>query len=123
MSPSEPDLRIVLRTHLTRAIKHRDRLATAALRSAIAAIDSAEAVPAAQTPSAEAGPVAGSVVGLGVAEAPPQHLTARDVVAVLESEIAERRAAATEVEAAGDQDRAADLRREADVVEAALRFP
>ena len=121
MNPSEPDLRIRLRTELTRAMKHRDRLATAALRSAIAAIDSAEAVPVAQTPSAEAGPIAGAVAGLGTAEVPRRDLTARDVVAVIESEIAERRLAAVEIEEAGRPERAAELRREAETLESVLR--
>lgn len=123
MNPSEPDLRAVLRTHLNRAMKHRDTLAVGALRSALGAIDNSEAVPTAQTPSADAGPIAGAVVGLGTAEALRHDLTPQDVVAVLEKEIAERRAAAEEIEAVGRPDRAADLRREADVIETALRFP
>lgn len=96
MNPSEPDLRAVLRTHLARAVKHRDTVAAGALRSALGVIEDA---------------------GAG------RTLTPQDVVAVVEGDVAERRAAAEEVETAGHQQRAADLRREADVVEAALRFP
>ena len=93
MNPSEPDMRAVLRTHLTRALKHRDALAAGALRSTLGAIDDAEA------------------------------LSAAEVIALVEAEIAQRRAASEEIEEAGRADRAAELRREADVIEAALRFP
>ena len=101
MNPSEPDMRAVLRTHLTRAIKHRDALAAGALRSTLGAIDDAEALSAAER----------------------RVLSPQDVVALVEAEIAQRRAASEEIEEAGRPDRAADLRREADVIEAALRFP
>ncbi|KGN40934.1 GatB/YqeY domain-containing protein [Knoellia aerolata] len=124
MNPSEPDMRVVLRTHLTRAIKHRDALAAGALRSTLGAIDNAEALTAQEvTPTAGDGPIAGATTGLGSSETQRRVLSPQDVVALVEAEIAERRAASEEIEEAGRPDRAADLRREADVIEAALRFP
>ena len=61
MNPSEPDLRAVLRAHLTRAIKHRDALAAGALRSTLGAIDNAEALSAQEaTPTVGDGPIAGA---------------------------------------------------------------
>ncbi len=73
--PSEQDLRQRLRTALVTAVKARDTVAVPALRSALSAIDNAEAV----TPDAaatrglaiEQGPVAVGVgVGVGAAAAP-----------------------------------------------------
>ena len=42
---SDDDLRPLLRRHLGAAVRHRDRIAVAALREAIAALDNAEAIP------------------------------------------------------------------------------
>jgi hypothetical protein len=116
------DLRTLLRTELTRAMKHHDRLAAGALRSAIGAIDNAEALPPRESvaPAGE-GPIAGAAVGLGATEAARRDLTPQDVHEVLEAEVAERREAADEMQGAGRPDRAADLRREADLLESVLR--
>ena len=122
MATSPPDLRALLRLELTRAMKHHDRLAAGALRSAIGAIDNAEALPGgAMVPSPGEGPVAGAAVGLRATEAERLDLTPQDVRAVVEAEVAERREAAEEMHGAGRPDRAADLRREADLIEAVLR--
>ncbi|WP_278255357.1 GatB/YqeY domain-containing protein [Nocardioides convexus] len=59
-----------LRADLTAAMRRRDRAAVSTLRSVLATIANAEAVPVADTPAATEGPVAGAVVGLGAAEAP-----------------------------------------------------
>ncbi|CAN7233619.1 hypothetical protein [Knoellia sp. LjRoot47] len=116
------DLRVVMRGALKDAMKGRDRLAASALRSALAAVDNAEAVPTEPGPTAGAGdsPIAGAVVGLGATEAARRELTADDVYSLVRAEIGERHAAADAVDAAGRPDRAADLRREADVLEAVL---
>jgi uncharacterized protein len=62
-------LRVVLRSRLTAAMRERDRAAVSVLRTAVAAIENAEAVPtdegAAVTTSAD---VAGAAIGLGVTE-------------------------------------------------------
>ena len=51
---SDDDLRPLLRRHLGAAVRHRDRIAVAALREAIAALDNAEAIPPDGDPKAEA---------------------------------------------------------------------
>ena len=101
-------MRQTLREALTSAIKARDTVAVAALRSALAAIDGAEAVDV-----GPAGPVvashpdvAGSVGGLGSADVPRRVLTDDDVVRLVRAEVAERRTAAAEYDRLGRGDRA-----------------
>ena len=124
MTASPTDLRILLRTELTRAMKHHDRLAAGAMRSAIGAIDNAEALPGGNPDAPRTdgeGPIAGAAVGLGAGEATRRTLTPQDALAVVECEVAERREAAAEMEGVGRPDRAADLRREADLIESVVR--
>jgi uncharacterized protein len=104
-----------LRMALVDALKGRDAVALAALRSAPAAIDNAEAVSTSGTPPAESTSqhVAGAVPGLGAAEVARRRLTKAEMDGVVEHEIAERRMAAAEYERLGDQDRAMRLRAEA----------
>ena len=72
-------------------MKARDQAAVSALRSALAAIDNAEAADAAQ---ASTGPgtaeFAGSVAGLGAGEVPRRVVTDADAVAIVRAEVAER---------------------------------
>src|SRR4051812_46902607 len=89
-----PTTRDELRRALPAAMRSRDTIAVSALRSAIAALDNAEAVAvetlaktSAATPSQH---VAGAAVGVGAAEVARRELSPADVVAVLEREIAER---------------------------------
>ncbi len=103
-------LRDRLRAALTAAMKRRDRCAAGALRSALGAIDNAEAVDASEV---RAGAIESSAVGLGVAEARRRELTEADIERIVRTEIDERHAAATEYETLGRADRAADLRAEA----------
>jgi len=71
------DLRARLRRHLSQAMRDRDRVATAVLRDAIAALDNAEAVdPGDEVVSQVSEHVAGGVVGLGAAEAERRLLDA-----------------------------------------------
>jgi hypothetical protein len=51
-------------------MRERDDTATSALRSALSAIDNAEAVDAPPQPTLASGPIAGAVVGVGAAEVP-----------------------------------------------------
>jgi len=102
-------------------MKAKDAVATSALRSVLAAIANAEAV--APPPG---GPLtggnahfAGSVAGVGAAEAGRRVLTAGEVAAIIAAEVADRRAAAAGYDASGHDDRASRLRREAEVIEAA----
>jgi hypothetical protein len=60
-----------------------------------------------------------SAAGVGAAEAQRRMLTGAEVAAIITAEVAERRAAATGYDESGYADRAARLRREAEVIEAA----
>ncbi|MBD0324450.1 MAG: hypothetical protein ICV72_13845, partial [Aldersonia sp.] len=63
---SRPDVRDRLRVALRSAMKERDRVAVAALRSTLGVIDDAEAVDIGGGPTA--GAIEESAVGLGAAE-------------------------------------------------------
>jgi uncharacterized protein len=111
-------MRTRLRDGLTAALKARDRVAVGALRSALAAIDNAEAVPVERPPAGVAGNehVAGAATGPGAAEAERRHLTAADLRSIVENEVRERSAAAQEYERNGRGDLAGRLRAEAEVL-------
>ncbi|WP_280346114.1 hypothetical protein [Nocardia neocaledoniensis] len=112
-----PALRDRLRAALKPAMKARDRSAVSALRSALGAIDNAEAVDAADV---KAGALEDSAVGLGVAEVSRRHLTEADIEAIVRREIDERRATALEYERLGATDRSADLTAQAETLAALL---
>ncbi|WP_328606453.1 GatB/YqeY domain-containing protein [Amycolatopsis sp. NBC_00345] len=115
-------MRTNLRRALTTAMKNRDRAAITALRSALAAIDNAESVPAEHLPSSAASNehVAGAAVGLGAAEVERRHLTEADVRSIVEKEAVDRVSAADEYERLGRADLAANLRAEAEVLDRQL---
>lgn len=117
-----PTVRDQLRRALGDALKSRDMVAVSALRSALGATDNATAVPAeaATAASASSPHIAGAAAGLGAAEAERRRLSDDDVIAIVGAEVAERRAAARDYERAGHADRAGRLRREADILAAAL---
>jgi uncharacterized protein len=131
MSTVRSRLRVALRA----AMKERDAAAMSALRSALAAIDNAEAVPASRQPSAappseaalseaapsENVPIAGGVAGLGGAEVPRCAITEEEAAAIAAAEAADRRAAARDYRAAGRADRADRLFSEAQAIESVLR--
>ncbi|GAB4584521.1 GatB/YqeY domain-containing protein [Nocardia sp. IFM 10818] len=110
-------LRDRLRAALPTAMKARDKNATAALRSALAAIDNAEAVDGSDM---QAGAIESSPAGLGTAERPRRDLTEADIEAIVRTEIADRLTAAAEYAGRGSSadDRAAALRAEAAALEA-----
>ena len=128
-----------MRRALTTAMKACDQPAVTALRSALAAIDNAEAVDTAKAPAAEAagavdtipaagdpagaGRIAGSAVGVGAAEVERRALTPAETEAIVRGEVAERRTAAHAYERAGLSGRAERLRAEADVLSAHLDDP
>lgn len=114
-------MRTIMRRDLTAALKARDRVAVSALRSALAAIDNAEAVPAAAGVRATDEHVAGSVVGVGAAEAARRELTPDDQHTIVATEVAERVDAARGYAQAGREDAAERLRAEADVLRRYLR--
>lgn len=110
-------MRTTLRRDLTAALKARDRVAVAALRSAIAAIENAAAVPAAPIDTSVGDEhFAGAKIGVGAAEAPRRVLTESDERSILAAEVRERTTAAEEYERLGRTDQAARLRAEADVL-------
>lgn len=86
----DDDIRAAMRRDLVIALKARDTETVAALRTAIAAIDNAEAVDTGAVPaSAPAGPVAGATAGLGSSEVPRRVLTAAEQKSVVSAVIAE----------------------------------
>ncbi|MFI5609612.1 GatB/YqeY domain-containing protein [Amycolatopsis sp. NPDC051903] len=111
-------MRASLRAGLTTALKNRDRVATTALRSALAAIDNAEAVPVDQPLSTAAGDehVVGAALGVGAAETARRELTDTDVRAIVAHEVRERTTAADKYERLGRTDAAERLRAEAVVL-------
>ena len=116
----------MVRQRLERALRDglraRDTVAVSALRSALAEIDNAGAVPV--DPSQVAGTsgphFAGAAAGLGAGEAGRRGLSAAETEEIVRAEIAERRAAACDYEQAGHAGQAGRLRREADVLTSAL---
>jgi uncharacterized protein len=117
-------------------MKARDQQAVAALRSALAAIDNAEAVEATNPLIGQVGaggggavvpgsaaPVAGAVRGLGAGEVERRSLTAGEMDAIVQREVAERRTAARAYEDAGQSRYAERLRAEAELLGSYLRDP
>jgi uncharacterized protein len=125
---SETDVQNSLRQALGAALRGRDLAAAAALRSALSAIGNAEAVAPPRAPESPAvkgdgevdgAHIAGAAAGLGAGEVPRRRLSEADAAAIVRAEIDERQAAAADYERAGHGDRAARLRREAEVLAAA----
>jgi hypothetical protein len=104
------DLRERLRAALSAAMEQRDTASVAVLRSALAALDNAGAVPVQDTGSAA---IEASPVGPGAREAPRRELSDDDLERLLQAEISERQDAARVYEQAGRQDQARRLREEA----------
>ncbi|WP_086819009.1 GatB/YqeY domain-containing protein [Allokutzneria sp. NRRL B-24872] len=109
-------MRATLRDSLTAALKARDRVAVAALRSALSAIDNAEAVPLEHQRVTGDEHFAGASAGVGATEAQRRDLTEADVRAVVENEVRERTTAAAEYAQRGLADAAARLHAEAEVL-------
>jgi hypothetical protein len=104
-------LRQLLRSSLKTALRQRDSVATRAFRSALAAIDNAEAV---QT-EATAGAIEAAAVGVGATEAPRRELSSAELRDILQHEVDERHTAADECAAAAPE-AAERLRAEAQVI-------
>jgi hypothetical protein len=125
-------LRAALRHGLATALKARDRDALAALRTAIAAIDNAQAVPApgtsapgttAQGTAAQGtgARIAGARSGAGSTEAPRRQLGPGEVRDILLGQIAEHASEAGRYDALGQGDAAERLRRQARTLAAYVR--
>ena len=110
-----------LRRGLTAALKARDPDALAAHRTAIAAIDNAEAVPAPSgnqaTTSAH---IAGATSGPGTTEAARRPLSDSELQDILREQIDERTREASRYDALGQADAAGRLRRQARTLAAYL---
>ncbi len=77
-----------LRQQLTGAMRRRDSAVIPFLRSAIAAIDNAEAVMPSPSNAVDS-PIAGSAGGLGASEAPRAALSDRQHIAIVNQEVSE----------------------------------
>lgn len=123
MDEPSSTLRDNLRRALPGAMKAREPATVAALRSALAAIENAEAVvpgtPDDQGPAASPH-VAGSAVGVGAAEAPRRELSEEEVLELVTRERDERLASAAAYRAAGRDEAARDLEQEAAALDAFL---
>ena len=118
---STPGLRARMGAALSTAMRARDRVAVAALRSALGRVSNAEAVPVDSVP--RAGALHDAPVGAGAADAPRRELTEADVRAVVEAEVAEHEHAAGHFAAVGRPDDAARVGAEADVLRTLLAEP
>ncbi len=113
-----------LRDALAVAMKARDRSAITALRSALSAIDNAEAVDTPDTPAAvDDSPIAGSIRGLGAGEGVRRALSEDDVAALVRTEIDDRLTHAAQYREAGRREAATALEDEAAVLRRALGEP
>ena len=110
------DLRALLQSALLPAMRSGDADTVAVVRSALAAIANAEAVPAPSITPAGEGPVAGAMTGVGSTEAPRRELTSDEVREVVEHERQDRIQAAEESEAGGLGEYAARLRTQAAIL-------
>jgi uncharacterized protein YqeY len=111
VADDDASLRVRLRDALRVAMKDRDAVGVAALRSALAAIDNAEAVRV--DGPADYGDGGMGEVGLGMAEVARGVLTDDEVMSIVRSEIEERIAEAEDYERVGEPARAERLRAEA----------
>ncbi|MCG7609166.1 MULTISPECIES: glutamyl-tRNA amidotransferase [Mycobacterium] len=109
-----------LRESLLSARKARDTNRTAAIRSALSAIDNAETPRADQTDTRIGGPIAGAVSGVGSTEVARRALGDTEIRALIRAEVDERLTAADQYLAHGHRERAADLRSQATVLRQVL---
>lgn len=128
---SSSTLRSALRERLTAAMRERDRVTASVMRSTLAALENAEAVPhpGRSTPSgaATAGSsavsqhVAGSLVGVGAAEVERLSLDEAAESDIVRAEIEGLIEAAVEYAAAGHDERAGEARAAAEALSAVVR--
>jgi len=109
MSDLEQRLRTRLAQDLRTALKSRETTRITALRSMLAALDNAQAVPLAELPAVHA-------LHGGIGEVPRKTLSDAELVALFAAELDERRAAAVMLEKHGCQDEAERLRAELEVL-------
>jgi hypothetical protein len=115
-------LRAELRNRLKVAMRDRDRQLAGGIRSALAALENAEAVPVDRDGGTTAASehVAGGAVGVGSGEAPRRQLSDEEERGLVEREVAELRQSAATLAEAGQDERSAELTRIAETVEQLL---
>jgi len=115
-TPARTPLRDQLKRALVESMRSRDMNSIAPLRTALSAIDNAEAVEVDAPPSVGEGPIAYATSGVGTGDAARRELTEADVISIVQDEIAERDGAALSYDRLGREAEADRLRREADVL-------
>lgn len=108
-------MRDELRRDLREAMKQNATAAVRAIRSLLAAIDNAEAVPLAQTSDSGAH-IANATVGAGSGDRPRRELTQADLDRVLAAELIELANARQEYLRTGRQDEARKLEEQIEVL-------
>ncbi|RIQ18811.1 GatB/YqeY domain-containing protein [Jiangella rhizosphaerae] len=117
MTTDADALRAALRADLVAAMKARRPEIVSVLRTALAAVDNAEAVDlTGPAPAVTSEHVAGAHVGLGAADVRRRELSGDDVRAILRAQVTERRTEAGRYDAHGRHEAADRLRREADAL-------
>lgn len=117
MNADAQQLRSILRTDLVAAMKAREPDVVSALRTALAAIDNAEAVAVPDSPEMPLSEhVAGARLGVGSTEAERRILSVDEIRALLRAEIADRTAAADGYDTHAQHDAAGRLRRGSDAL-------
>jgi uncharacterized protein YqeY len=110
------DLRALLQSSLLPAMRVGDKDTVDVVRSTLAAIANAEALPVEDAAALTDGPIAGASVGLGSTEAARRELSEDEVREVVEHERQERVHAAEQAEAGGLGEYAARLKTQAAVL-------
>ncbi|WP_246258159.1 hypothetical protein [Amycolatopsis anabasis] len=106
-------LRARMRAALPEAMRARDRVAVKALRTALAALDNAEAVP---MPESRGGAIEHSPVGVGAAEVARRELSETSIAEIVRAEATERLETAATLTGTAHAERAEQLRAEAAVL-------
>ena len=120
-APSGQTVRATLRHGLTTALKARDAEALAALRTAIAAIDNAEAIATTDTQRpVTSADIAGASSGVGSTEAVRRSLNSGQLRDIMREQIAEYAREADRYDALGRPDAADRLRYRAGILAAHL---
>lgn len=120
--PDDRPMQERIRAALTAAMRDQDKVAMSAYRTALAALDNAEAVDSSSLPRPPVGEtaIAGAAVGAFATEVPRRSLTSAEQRAVVLAEVVERRRLADDFAGAGRPADANRLWAEADLLQALL---
>jgi uncharacterized protein YqeY len=114
MDPHE--LRRRLKTSLKEAMLARDIVSVAAIRSAVSALDNAEAVDRPHRPDSAGGRIATAALGVGSADVARRKLSTPEMLEVIRAEVDDLRHAAAEYVRRGRLEQARRLTAEAEVL-------